>query len=110
MWATVRRQITTEREQRMADTDFLAHLGVDTVAIAVRDVEPGPRRVTFLDETAAVTLGVAAKISLGHKVALQDVASGEEIVEYGVGIGRATSTIRIGDWVHVHNLKGVRWV
>jgi (2R)-sulfolactate sulfo-lyase subunit alpha len=98
-------------EKDMAEsTDFLGHRDGDSVAIAVRDVEPGPRHASFLDETAAVTLTVIAKIPLGHKVALRDVAPGEEIVEYGVSIGRATSTIRTGDWVHVHNLKGDRWV
>ncbi len=93
----------------MARLDFLAHRDGDAVAVAVRDVEPGPRHAAYLDETAAVTLDVAAKVPLGHKVALRDVASGEEVVEYGVVIGRATSDIRAGDYVHVHNLKGERW-
>jgi (2R)-sulfolactate sulfo-lyase subunit alpha len=95
---------------RLHNRDFLAHLEGDTVAVAVRDVEPGTRQASFLDETATVTLGVTEKIPWGHKVALRDVASGEEIVEYGVGIGLATSNIRTGDCVHVHNLKGSRWV
>jgi (2R)-sulfolactate sulfo-lyase subunit alpha len=98
-------------EQHMADsTDFLGHLAGDTVAIAVRDVEPGPRRAAFLDETPAVALDVTAKIPSGHKVALRDVAAGAEVVEYGVGIGLATSDISTGDCVHVHNLKGSRWI
>jgi len=89
--------------------DFLAHNEGDSVAVAVRDVDPGTRQAGFLDETGVVTLDVAAKVPWGHKVALRDAASGEEIVEYGVVIGRATSDIRTGDYVHVHNLKGERW-
>lgn len=89
--------------------DFLAHCEGDTVAVAVRDVDPGTRLAAFLDETAAVTLDVAAKVPWGHKVALRDTASGEELVEYAVVIGRATSDIHMGDYVHVHNLKGERW-
>jgi (2R)-sulfolactate sulfo-lyase subunit alpha len=92
------------------NTDFLGHLAGDTVAVAVRDVEPGPRRAGFLDETAAVALDVTAKIPSGHKVALRDVEAGGEIVEYGVAIGLATADISTGDYVHVHNLKGSRWV
>lgn len=89
--------------------DFLGHHDGDAVAIAVRNVDPGTRLADFLDESAAVTLDVAAPIPWGHKVALRDVATGEEVVEYGVVIGRATSDIRTGDHVHVHNLKGERW-
>lgn len=90
--------------------DFLAHLEGDTVAVAVRDVSPGLRQAGFLDETAAVRVAVTAHIPLGHKVALQGVESGEEVVEYGVVIGLATASIQTGDYVHVHNLKGSRWV
>ena len=89
--------------------DFLGHRKGDAVAVAVRDVDPGPHLAGFLDESAVVTLDVAAPIPWGHKVALMDVASGEEVVEYGVVIGRASSDIRAGDYVHVHNLKGERW-
>jgi len=89
--------------------DFLGHRDGDAVAVAVRNVDPGPRLAGFLDESAAVTLDVAAPIPWGHKVALRDAASGEEVVEYGVVIGRATSDIHTGDYVHVHNLKGERW-
>lgn len=90
--------------------DFLAHHDGDAVAVAVRNVDPGPRLAGYLDETTVVTLEVATPVPLGHKVALRDVASGEGVVEYGVVIGRATSDIRTGDYVHVHNVKGERWV
>lgn len=90
--------------------DFLAHRDGDDVAVAVRDVDPGPRFAGYLDETAAVRLEVATAVPWGHKVALRDVASGEDVVEYAVVIGRATTDIRTGDYVHVHNLKGARWV
>lgn len=89
--------------------DFLAHRDGDAVAVAVRNVDPGPRLAGYLDETDDVTLEVVTPVPWGHKVALCDVASGEDVVEYGVVIGRATSDIRTGDYVHVHNLKGERW-
>lgn len=48
---------------------------------------------------------VRAAISAGHKLALKPIRSGERVVKYGEVIGRATSDISAGDWVHVHNLK-----
>ena len=41
----------------------------------------------------------------GHKFALRDITCGENIVKYGSVIGHATADIKIGDKVHVHNIK-----
>jgi altronate hydrolase len=43
-------------------------------------------------------------ISVGHKIALRPVDSGERIFKYGEVIGRATQNIEPGDWVHTHNV------
>jgi hypothetical protein len=42
-------------------------------------------------------------IPFGHKVARQDIAKGDSVIKYGVAIGKATTTIRAGEHVHVHN-------
>ena len=91
-------------------TDLLAHHQGDAVAVAVRDLETGRHSVRFLDESLEAAVDVVGQIPLGHKVALQDLAEGTEVIEYGTVIGRATSDIRTGEHVHVHNVKGVRWV
>lgn len=41
----------------------------------------------------------------GHKYALRDIASGENVVKYGMPIGHATQAIAKGEHVHVHNVK-----
>ena len=43
-----------------------------------------------------------------HKVALTDIAPGEHIMKYGEVIGVATKSVRTGNWVHEHNLEGLR--
>lgn len=95
----------------MADQnpDFLAHMDGDAVAVAVRDVEPGPARVNYLDDRSPDELEVSAPIPLGHKVALQDVASGADLIEYGLRVGIATADITRGDYVHTHNVRSARW-
>ena len=48
---------------------------------------------------------VAVDVSTGHKVALTDIAEGENIIKYGFPIGHATCNIKKGEHVHSHNLK-----
>lgn len=48
---------------------------------------------------------VAVDLDTGHKVALCDIAAGQNVIKYGFPIGHATETISKGDAVHTHNLK-----
>lgn len=94
----------------MEKVGFLAHRHGDVVAVAVRDVEPERCRVEYLDSSPQMTVDVREPIPLGHKVALKDLKSGVQVIEYGTIIGRTTKDVLAGDRVHVHNLKGERWV
>lgn len=89
--------------------DFLAHDDGDHVAVAVRDVSPGDALVGYLDETEPVRLAVGEAVPLGHKVALTDVGSGEDVIEYGLRIAVATTDISKGGYVHTHNVRSARW-
>ncbi len=93
----------------MANPRFLAHKAGDFVAVAVQDVGPGPAEVGYLDGTGSEAVEVTAEIPLGHKVALRDVAQGEDVIEYGVRTAIASADITRGDYVHVHNLRSARW-
>lgn len=48
---------------------------------------------------------VAVNRETGHKVALQDIGEGQDVIKYGFPIGHATRPIRKGEVVHVDNLK-----
>jgi len=88
----------------------IAHKKGDVVAVAVADLTPGETiQARVLDESHAVTVMVREAIPLGHKVALFDVPQGQDVIEYGERIGRATQAIAAGAHVHVHNVKSVRW-
>ncbi len=45
------------------------------------------------------------QIPAGHKFALRDISAGEYVIKYGEIIGKATSDIKKGEWVHTHNVK-----
>ena len=56
------------------------------------------------DNVGVVLVDGDAVAQRGHKVALCDIAQGENVVKYGYPIGHATKPIKEGEWVHSHNL------
>jgi altronate hydrolase len=71
----------------------------DNIAIARVSLEMGQLvRVDGRDVRAANA------IPAGHKMALIEIESGEQVIRYGGSIGRASTTIHSGERVHTHNL------
>ncbi len=84
---------------------FLVHAPDDVVGVAVQDIEPGPGVPGKIQSNgAALELDVLDSVPLGLKVALRPLGAGEQIIMYGIEIGRATRDIRAGEHVHVHNV------
>jgi galactarate dehydratase len=48
---------------------------------------------------------ICEHIPMGHKVALRAIRKGEQIIKFGVPIGRATNDIPEGAWVHSKNME-----
>ena len=81
--------------------DVLKISPYDNVAVALHPLNKGS--VVQVDCCQAVLL--KEDIPAGHKVALSDLAEGEEVVKYGYPIGAAKCAIEAGCHVHVHNLR-----
>lgn len=47
-------------------------------------------------------------IQLGHKVAIETIRSGDQVIKYGEVIGYAFLNIMSGEHVHVHNIASGR--
>ena len=90
---------------------FLVHEPGDSVGVAVVDIKAGEQITgTFMnDHTKSVTVVARNDVPLGHKIALVDVPLKGKVVKYGVVIGGAVKPITVGEHVHVHNLKSLRW-
>lgn len=89
---------------------FLVHNEGDHVGVAVVDIEPGEEVTGLVMESGReVTVRSRARVPLGHKLALQDLAVGEAVRKYRTPIGRLTAPVRAGDHVHTHNLRSARW-
>lgn len=79
----------------------------DNVATAVEEIRSGEQVAARLGDQV-VTLEALETIPFGFKIAVEEIPGGGIIRKYGEPIGRATSTIRRGAMVHVHNLEGIR--
>jgi len=64
----------------------------DNVAVAVKALEKG-------DELAMFSLTALSDIPQGHKIALKDIKKGEDVIRYGVSLGKAKDTIKRGEYV-----------
>lgn len=72
----------------------------DNVAVALEDINKG--EVLRFPEGEVVLL---SDIPKGHKFALRNIRAGEKVIKYDSVIGEATQDIKVGEWVHTHNVK-----
>jgi altronate dehydratase len=54
-------------------------------------------------------LTALSDIPASHKIALEDIAAGGEIIKYDETVGVSTRDIKKGEWAHTHNLESKRW-
>jgi (2R)-sulfolactate sulfo-lyase subunit alpha len=82
----------------------------DNVGVATKDIKSEEVVIgVCLEKNEEIKLLSNHDISLGHKIAIEDVEVGDNIIEYDEIIGVATNNIKKGDWVHIHNIKSARW-
>ena len=79
----------------------------DNVAVAIEPIAQGDAAV-YVCEGKEVSLPALEDITIYHKLATRDIAKGEPVVKYGEHIGVASSDIKAGEHVHVHNVEGHR--
>ena len=75
----------------------------DNIAVCLRDIAAG-EQVTFGVGNKAMSAQAADPIPRGHKICVQEIKKGAQIIKYGEIIGKATKPIHIGEHVHVHNV------
>ena len=79
----------------------------DNVAVALRDLAPGTEvRLSIRGRVRRIS--VLDRIPVNHKLAIARIRRGAAVVKYGEPIGEATTTIRPGSHVHIHNLQSRR--
>ncbi len=53
-------------------------------------------------------LKVLQDIPYGHKIAIQNLAIGDQVTKYGEEIGIVSKEIHIGEHVHIQNIESIR--
>lgn len=91
--------------------DFLVHEDGDSVGvIVVEGIKAGSQLGGWImAQDRTIGFKVLNDIPIGHKIALADLNVGDNVVKYGVNIGKVVAPIKKGEHVHVHNLKTRRW-
>lgn len=77
----------------------------DNVATALAELKPG--KVTLLGDSVSDAIEAVSDVPLGHKIAVCSIEPGQNIVKYGVVIGRSTAAIPAGSWVHLHVMESI---
>ncbi|WP_082234941.1 UxaA family hydrolase [Halobacillus massiliensis] len=80
--------------------EFLQINTNDNVLIALKDLSKGS--ILQLEDRE---LELSNDIPRGHKIAMNDMETGADIIKYGFPIGHLTTAVKKGDWVHTHNTK-----
>jgi len=73
----------------------------DNVAVALEDIAAG----TEILLPDGRRFNAADAIPESHKVSLADISASDTVVKYGEAIGCAAGDIKVGEWVHTHNIK-----
>ena len=63
----------------------------------------------IMDQDVLIDIKINQDIPIGHKIAIKDLNNDDTVIKYGVDIGRTISQIKVGDHLHVHNVKTKRW-
>ena len=89
---------------------FLVHKRGDHVGVATSDISADEEVAGFyMDDDSRVEVISNGEIPLGHKIAIAELPTGGEVIEYGIRIGHAPGGLSVGDYVHTHNIKSARW-
>ena len=80
----------------------------DNVATALTDLSQGDEVNATLN-VVSVDVVLREDVAFGHKYALRDIAENEQVIKYGLPIGKALGDIQAGEWVHVHNCRSHRF-
>lgn len=72
----------------------------DNVCVATRPL-PGGTEI----ECGDVRFTLSERCPLGAKLALVPMKAGEKVVKFGEPIGSLTQDVKIGGYIHTHNLE-----
>jgi (2R)-sulfolactate sulfo-lyase subunit alpha len=90
---------------------FVVHEPGDVVGVVVVEgVKTGDTLIGWvMDGDSTVNIQSQSDIPIGHKISLKDLSVGDTVIKYGVDIGKVVAPIKMGEHLHVQNVKTKRW-
>ena len=90
---------------------FVVHDEHDSVGVVVVEGAHAGDELTgwIMDQDRTLTARVVNDIPIGHKIAIRDLQPDDTVIKYGTDIGRTIAAIKVGEHLHVHNVKTKRW-
>ena len=75
----------------------------DNIAVCLADLSAGE-----VIEQDGISIKVLSNIPRGHKIASRPIEKDDGIIKCGERMGHATTSISVGEHVHIHNVLGDR--
>jgi (2R)-sulfolactate sulfo-lyase subunit alpha len=72
----------------------------DNIVVCIKALKKGEAI-----KLAGAVVVLETEIQVGHKICVSPIAVGGKIIKYGASIGSAIESIKVGDHVHIHNMK-----
>ena len=90
---------------------FVVHDEGDSAGVVVVEGVKAGQMLSgwIMDQDKDLNVKALSDIPIGHKLAIRDLQSNDTVIKYGVDIGRTIAPIRLGEHLHVHNVKTKRW-
>ncbi|MFD2924890.1 UxaA family hydrolase [Halobacillus naozhouensis] len=91
-----------ESTKKKLKSAFVIHQK-DNVAVALSYLNKGDKCIVRLGESERV-ITVLDDINFGHKLACTAIEENESVLKYGEEIGRMSTSVEKGRWIHNHNM------
>lgn len=90
---------------------FIVHDENDSVGVVTVEGLKTNDTVTgwVMDQDKLIDIKINQDIPIGHKLAIKKLNKDATVIKYGADIGRTIANIKVGDHLHVHNVKTKRW-
>jgi altronate dehydratase small subunit len=80
----------------------------DNVATCIAKVKKGETVELMLNGRKTKKLKARQSIPFAHKICVKPLKKGDQCLKYGLSIGSASKEIKLGDYIHVHNIESNR--
>ena len=90
---------------------FVVHDEGDSAGVVVVEGVAAGQQLSgwIMDQDKDLTVTALSAIPIGHKLAIKELKADDTVIKYGVDIGRTVAPIKVGEHLHVHNVKTKRW-